>query len=306
MAELRSSSFLLSQQFTFFIGKDGTAITVHATAIAATSPQLDALINGGMEESRARCAKIEDVRVDDFVRFCEYAYCGDYTVPPWEEIPLRTSSTIDKTQETNDVNDLGPFGSSSKKKKGKKGMVDYTQESPEVDLSGFGAAPEPYYGAKPFSRTQLRTQFEVRNYLTNGGPKAMILQYFEPIPNSTMGQNFTPVLLAHARLYCFVHVRLIAPLKALTLDKLHKTLLKFTLYAERVGDIIELARFAYSSPDLPDRGNDGTLDDLRKLVVDYVVCKIDTIGKHDEFTKYMEEGGEFVGDLWRLAKHYII
>jgi hypothetical protein len=257
-----------------------------------------------MEESGARCARIEDVRVDDFVRFCEYAYRGDYTVPSWEEIPPRTSSTINKTQETNDADGLGPFGTSSKKKKGKKGVlvlepspteVDHTQESPEIDLSGF------------VSRTQLRTQFNARNYLTNGGPKAMILQHFEPIPNSTISQNFTPVLLAHARLYCFAHVRLIAPLKALTLDKLHKTLLKFKLYAERVGDIIELARFAYSNPDLPDRGDDRTFDDLRKLVVvDYVVCEIDTIGKHDEFTKYMEEGGEFVGDLWRLAKHYII
>ena len=120
-----------------------------------------------------------------------------------------------------------------------------------------------------------------------------------------MDQNFTPVLLAHARLYCFAHLRLIAPLKALTLDKLHKTLLNFKLYAKRVGDIIELARYAYSNPDLPDRSGDGTLDDLRKLVVEYIVCEIDTIGKYDEFVKYMEEGGEFVGDFWRMARDYM-
>lgn len=176
-----------------------------------------------------------------------------------------------------------------------------TYESPE-----FGAAPKPCHEVRPVSRPQLRTQFHTRNYLTDGGPKATILQHFEPVPNGAMGQNFTPTLLAHARLYCFAHVRLITPLKALILDKLHKTLLNFKLYAERVGDIIELARHEYLNPDLPDRRDDGTLDDLRKLVVDYVVCEIDTIGKHDEFTKYMEEGGEFVGDLWRLAKHYIV
>lgn len=176
-------------------------------------------------------------------------------------------------------------------------------EPPTVEVDYLEAAPEPQHESR--SRTPLRTQFNNRSYLTDGGPKALILQQFEPKPNSTEDQNFAPVLLAHARLYCFAHVRLITPLKALTLEKLHKTLLNFKLYAERVGDIIELARYVYSNPDLPDRGDDGTLDDLRKLVVDYVVCEIDTIGKYDEFTKYVEEGGEFVGDLWRLAKNYI-
>jgi hypothetical protein len=291
---------------------------VHAAGIAATSPQLDALINGGMEESGARCAKIEDVRVDDFVRFCEYAYRGDYTVPPWEDIPPQSTSQFDKDQENHfDIN-WGQASTSSKKKKKKKGIFeepepspppiefDHPEEVPPIDDFGLGAALEPRHPVKSVSRTPLRTQFDTRSYLTDGGPKALILQHFEPKPNSTKDQNFTPVLLAHARLYCFAHVRLIAPLKALTLEKLHKTLLNSKLYAERIGDIIQLARYVYSNLDLPDRGDDGNLDGLRKLVVDYIVCEIDTIGKHDEFTKYMEEGGEFVGDFWRLARDYIV
>jgi hypothetical protein len=92
-------------------------------------------------------------------------------------------------------------------------------------------------------------------------------------------------------------VRLITLLKALTLDKLHKTLLNFKLYAERVKVIIKLVRYVYSNPDLLDSGDDGTLDNLRKLVVDYVICEIDTIRKYNKFTKYVEEGKEFVGDL---------
>jgi hypothetical protein len=254
------------------------------------------------------------VTFDDFVRFCEYAYRGDYTVPPWEVIPPRSSSTIGKNQENNDHDGWGQFSTSSKKKKVKKGRlvlepppieVDYAQESLANVFPRREAAPEPQHESRSISRAPLRAQFNTRNYLTDGDPKALILQQFEPKPNSTKDQNFTPVLLAHARLYCFAHVRLITPLKALTLDKLHKTLLNFKLYAERVGDIIELARYVYSNPDLPDRGDDGTLDDLRKLVVDYVVCEIETIGKYDEFTNYVEEGGEFVGDLWRLARNYI-
>ncbi|KAL5400401.1 hypothetical protein PMIN03_012405 [Paraphaeosphaeria minitans] len=179
------------------------------------------------------------------------------------------------------------------------------EESRMYDEPELVLFPGPQYEVMPISRTLLRTQFHSRNYLNDGGPKALILQHFEPIPNSAVDQNFTPVLLAHARLYCFAHLRLIAPLKALTLHKLHKTLMNFKLYTKRVGDIIELARYAYSNPDLPERSDDGTLDGLRKLVVEYIVCEIDTIGDCDGFVKYVEEGGEFLGDFWRMARDYI-
>lgn len=113
---------------------------VHAAAIAATSQQLDALINGGMEESKTRCARMEDVKVDDFIRFCEYAYRGDYTVPPWEELPPEPSSTSGKNQQNGDDDgwDLAPLSKKRKGKNGKNGRaapepppieIDYPQES---------------------------------------------------------------------------------------------------------------------------------------------------------------------------------
>jgi hypothetical protein len=54
---------------------------VHAAVIAATGQYFDALINGGMKESEEGSAKLADVQFDDFMRFCEYAYRGDYTAP---------------------------------------------------------------------------------------------------------------------------------------------------------------------------------------------------------------------------------
>ncbi|KAF9730276.1 hypothetical protein PMIN04_012887 [Paraphaeosphaeria minitans] len=312
--------FIQSHQFTFFIGQEGKPIVVHAAAIAATSQQLDALINGGMEESATHCARIEDVKFDDFIRFCEYAYRGDYTTPPWEAALPEPSSTSSKGQHNGDDDPWGVL--MSKKTKGKKGKAVrvpeiYDEPAPEIPVYDEPApngdddctadpAPEPSCETAPVSRTPLRTQFNSRTCLHDGGPKAKILQHFEPKPNTAVDQNFTPVLLAHARLYCFAHLRLIEPLKALTLDKLHKTLMNFKLFTRRVRDIIELARFAYLNPDLPERRDDGTIDDLRKLVVQYIVCEIDTIGKCDEFVKYMEEGGEFVGDFWRMARDYMV
>ncbi|KAF2787532.1 hypothetical protein K505DRAFT_287764 [Melanomma pulvis-pyrius CBS 109.77] len=312
------ADFILSHQFTFFVGQEEKPIVVHAAAIAAASQQLDALINGGMGESETRCARLEDVEVDDFIRFCEYAYRGDYTVPSWEELPPESSFPSGTNQQNISDDGWGTWAPGpKKKKKGTKWRaafpdpepppmdMDHPPHSADMEDEPLVAVPEPAYEVMLPSRTQLRAQFNSRRYLDDGGPKALILQHFEPKPNSAVDQNFTPVLLAHARLYCFAHLRLIAPLKALTLDKLHKTLMAFKLYTKRVGDIIELTRYAYSNPDLPDRSDDGALDDLRKLVVEYIVCEIDTIGNCVEFVKFLEEGGEFVGDFWRLARDYV-
>ncbi|KAK7187451.1 uncharacterized protein CC84DRAFT_1170361 [Paraphaeosphaeria sporulosa] len=301
-----------SHQFTFFVGEEGKSIVVHAAAIAATSQQLDALINGGMEESEKRCARIGDVRVDDFIRFCEYAYRGDYTVPPWGQRPSDLSK---KDQQNGHYDECAPLSAKEKKKR-KKSQVTFgfldappPMEPPQQSLVDEDIpAPETppmdmEYPDK--SRTLLRIKLNSRRYLSNSSPRAVILKDFDPKLNSAADQDFTPVLLAHARLYCFAHLRLIAPLKELTLHKLHKTLMTFRLYTQRVGDIIELARYAYSSQDLPDRSDDGTLDDLRKLVVEYIVCEIDTIGRCEAYVKYMEEGGEFVGDFWRMARDYM-
>lgn len=80
----KPSRLILSPRFTFLVGQEKKAIVVHAAAIAAVSQQLDALINNGIKESEERCGKLENVQVDDFIRFCEYAYRGDYTTPLWQ------------------------------------------------------------------------------------------------------------------------------------------------------------------------------------------------------------------------------
>jgi hypothetical protein len=100
---------------------------VHAAVISATGQYFDARINGGMKESKEESARLPDVQFDDFLRFCEYAYRGDYTEP---------SSSNDGT------------------------------------------------GHKDFSS----------------------------------------ILLAHARLYCFANTRLIEPLRVLAFEKLDKNL----------------------------------------------------------------------------------
>jgi hypothetical protein len=65
-----------------------------------------------------------------------------------------------------------------------------------------------------------------------------------------------------------------------------------------VGDVVELARYAYDHGE--NRKSDGTIDELRKLVVEYIACEVSTIGKHEAFMLLLQEGGEFVADFWRI------
>jgi hypothetical protein len=82
MVEKRLIVFLRifnSHLFTFLVGEAAEPVVVHAAAIAEQSNALDKLINGGMAESRGRSARISDVSKKDFVRFCQFAYSGDYS-----------------------------------------------------------------------------------------------------------------------------------------------------------------------------------------------------------------------------------
>jgi hypothetical protein len=154
------------------------------------------------------------------------------------------------------------------------------------------------------SVVDLRIKFYQHKYIGNAAPSAEMVKAFEPTVNSTSDQDFTPIFLAHARLYTFADMRLIYPLKSLALHKLQQTLIVFRLCKWRVGDVVKLARYAYDQG--PDRSKTGSLDELRQLVVEYMACKVRHIGEHKDFKALLEEGGEFVADFWRVVSKYLL
>lgn len=77
------------------VGEGKTAIGIHADVVATQSKALNVLVNGEMGEAKAGCASLPDVNEDDFLRFCQYAYTGDYATPPFgilEDVERRTLS----------------------------------------------------------------------------------------------------------------------------------------------------------------------------------------------------------------------
>ncbi|KAF2856713.1 hypothetical protein T440DRAFT_512720 [Plenodomus tracheiphilus IPT5] len=66
-----------SKLFTFYVGEEKQAFTVHSKAIAATSPYFEALINNNMAESQRlytnyACGRHGGVRA--IVTLADYAY----------------------------------------------------------------------------------------------------------------------------------------------------------------------------------------------------------------------------------------
>ncbi|KAF7677522.1 hypothetical protein GT037_004381 [Alternaria burnsii] len=286
-----------SKLFTFYVGKEKKAFVVHSQAIAATSWHFHALVNNGMAQSQEGSVEYPDMDPCDFARYVEYAYRYDYTVPKWA---LDVESSIDEPD--TDVSTTGPVEVEEppppppeEPEDNSDDQWDYPTVIRMVSVFGHAYAPKRKKSKKSLN---LRRRFNAEEYLTSNEPKTKAFADCIPKENTEHEQDFTPVFLAHVRLYTFACMRLIDPLKRLALHKLHQTLLKFKLYDRRVGDVVELARYAYDHGE--DRKSNGTIEDLRKLVVEYIACEVSIIGKHKAFAPLLQEGGEFVVDFWGI------
>ncbi|KAF2476764.1 uncharacterized protein BDR25DRAFT_375890 [Lindgomyces ingoldianus] len=78
---------LQSPIFTFIIGLDRRPIVVHTGVIANISEPLNRLISGPMKEAQDQRAELPDIEKDDFLRLCEFAYKGNYSLPPEWNLP---------------------------------------------------------------------------------------------------------------------------------------------------------------------------------------------------------------------------
>lgn len=309
-----------SKLFTFYIGKEKKAFVVHSKAIAATSWHFHALVSNGMVQSQEGSVEYPDMDACDFARFVEYAYRNDYTPPSWtmDERTVENRSMNGTTRNGEDAQSPTESELEELQLEALEAEQALAAEQAEETLRSSAVVTEtlvdlnPYTGlktskakreakmrAKAARETQsLRQSFGERQYLMQNEPRMQIQRDFVPKGNSKRTQDFTPIFLAHARLYTFACMRFIDPLKRLALYKLHQTLLLFKLYSRRVGDVIDLARYAYDHGE--DRKPNGTIEDLRKLVVEYIVCEVSTIGKHEAFAILLQEGGEFVVDFWGI------
>jgi hypothetical protein len=241
---------------------------------------LDALVNGAMKGETV----LDDVLEDTFTRFCQFVYMGDYETPSFVPAPIDsssgsgssasspTSAAIEPDQEVAEKKDDYDWGYTLNKRSKKEPPPPTMRQ--EFDDKVYGIELVSAARQKAFSRSEIQA--------------------------NQAGEDYTPVFLGHAHLYVFAEKWGIESLKALTLNKLHQTLVKFTIYESRCEDIVELVDFSYSNDNTPDL--EDSLDDLRALVTQYVMCELESLLKAPEFVSLQEKQGLFSRDLLQMMR----
>jgi BTB/POZ domain len=280
-------SFIGSHPFRFLIGPDKKTFYVHTELVAQHSSALGALVSGPMAEAKESCAILEDADEGTFVRFVEYMYTNDYSVPDPVIVQMASNSTFENGQDgieetaVVDVPSSAPieddYWSFTSKKSKKKNKVASADVPVDVPLE---------YSQRGCKKDQLWSEFTEKAHMRHREP-------WEPRQNKESCEDYTQVFLCHARIYVFSDRYCIEPLQELARQKLRLTLSTFILFSERVSDIVELVQYTYAHTMEHEEG----IDKLRSLVMDYVICQMEAIVKDKNFITLLQEPGALAKDL---------
>ncbi|OTA93589.1 hypothetical protein M434DRAFT_395521 [Hypoxylon sp. CO27-5] len=269
---------------------------MHAELVARLSKPLSALVNGEWKESKRGLAEWPEIDEGTFVRFCEFAYTGDYKAarptieppptPPELENELEQTVVVECSaapEPEPEPNGWPDAWGRSKKKPKKKASPDWGWDAP--------VAPEPF----PQRRKDVMWQ-EFQEQVDE-----------EPthIPreerNTDPSANYSEVFLSHARLYALADYYDIEKLMGLCVRKLHRTLKVFDLHeGTRVTDVAQLIDYSYKNT--RSAGVDHRQDKLRSLVATYTACHIEELWPNIYFQDILESGEiskSIIGQLLR-------
>jgi hypothetical protein len=259
-----------SELVTFLIGENKKPFMIHVAAIVSQSGALTDFVNKRMAESKSKMVLWEEVDEETFLRFCEFAYSGDFDLRPF--LPLPQSN---------------PF---VPKKDDDEGSVKEVQERRELLL--LGALPEKERIKEAF----VRKKFEVA---VRAGPIPQ--PPFSP-SGSLSSYKTDSTFMSLARFYAFADSYEVRSLRGLILTKFHKEMLKrFTRFSGGCPPVMEMVKLACWT-----FRNTKEDDPLRELVVHYFLYCKDDIGHTEEFLTLVEMGGPFMRELWKLYHWYSV
>lgn len=263
-----------------------------------------------MKEKQLETIEIKDVDgdIDDdtVLRFLEYAYSGDYTVPDPDIVqPSTDSKELQEAFVPQTSMALGDewavpvSGKKDKKKKKRTSMLEYTLEgdlSPDHQSSLKESVTEavqhvqgilgPTIQVVDWDRQRLWDSFCSSAHIVERQP-------WRPRDENNEREDYTNIFLCHARLYKFADRYGCEQLMALALQKLRLTLSQYIFYPQRVSDIVNLIRYTYAHTMNLDPGQDR----LRALVLDLTICYYRELIGHPLFVKLLQEGGSFPSDV---------
>lgn len=174
-----------------------------------------------------------------FLRFSQWAYEGFYVTAGFNTVDVASPKAAPPPKR------LAP---------------EILEEEEAIEWSGFTAAKKPKKGKKAerYSRSIEPGDYHVATKCVKLALKEGFCRLRYPLTenahiSSSLRANPGPaedcieVFLSHARIYVFAEKYDIQPLKALAIHQLHKSLAAFTLYKNRIGDIVALLRYSYAN-----------------------------------------------------------
>lgn len=267
------------------------------------SDPLYALINNGhMKESQTGIAVLDDIEVETFVGFCEYAYTGAYETPdlksvspPESPLDLQPNDSVNKFEDpiVNDEQTAVAY--------------DGPEPEPEPELEP-ELEPEPEYVSPRFQRKNKKNKYgsygrfeeDVESY---SPPQINIVYPYELLWERFRSRKFNsepasvspnPDILFHAKLYIFATKYLIEPLRQQCLASMHRDLKRFSLNRENIYLIFDLVDFVYTHTGRAEAGGKSL---LRDLVIHYVACEVRTLADDEKLSELLDSNAEVGSDL---------
>lgn len=281
-----------------------------------------------MSEAKEGCAWLEDVEESTFIRFSQYAYTGNYIAADPEILldsstiactPSKLTPGCDFNEPVADAREEAPLPEYEPFEPMGIPPMDIPLDQQELDPEQ-ECNPEEVKEPKNEDNWDLwgrrtKPKMEVKDWRIEDKPKIRKLvgaakkkkgskrsetktssvpePSFNPRKNRESCEDYTEVFLCHARLYVFAEKYDIVPLRKLSVNRLHQTLCVFTLYKERVGDIVALMRYSYAHT--VHRSQPG--DPLRSLLIHYAACVVEDLVPSSDFKGLLKEPGELASDL---------
>lgn len=263
-----------------------------------------------MKEANEHCVYWEDVDEKTFLRFAQWAYTREYS--PAEPDLIIASAQLSSLQQSSapepSADDTAKSLASFDEKKDKCDGCKIVFQSNQTKTCGTcrksfstlycsNCGRHQHNNCSPCRNAAQKfskKQYMIQAFNTNTGfPSPTILH--APRKNRESCEEYTEVFLSHARLYTLADKYDIPELRKLSLHKIYVSLKEFTLYPNRVGDVVDLASYSFE--------NTITGDKLRTLLVDYCACIFEDMLENESFKELLDKSSDFAFELLKKLEN---
>ncbi|KAI0123620.1 hypothetical protein BJ170DRAFT_712657 [Xylariales sp. AK1849] len=260
-----------SKIFIFSVGPEGKEFPIHSGAVTNLSPYFERLINGPMLEAQNGKVIWDDIDIDTFLAFAEFAYTKEYHA--W-------NAGDDERSGADDAEDLAseeqPTSRGNQEQR-KRFRVNY-----------------PYLYAcqgTPIPECDRYSGFDIRRC------RSALAADEKGEDNNKRSRNirYSPFgfLLSHLHVYGLARRYCIETLQDNVIDQLRWVFLNWECHYDSVSALVKLIRAAFK---VTVEG-----DPIRELLFLFGTCVFEWLMIHPEWKKLLTENGEFSAILHKIS-----